>query len=268
MAKDNIFFHTIMWPATMLGLRETWKLADYIKGFHWLTYYGGKFSTSQGRGVFMDQAIKIVPADYWRYYLLSQAPENGDSSFTWELFQAVVNKDLADSLGNLVNRTLKMAAARFGQSIPEGGEPGEPEARLHERCKELVHEYEAHLQEFEFRKATQTLRALWSAGNLYLDERAPWHLIKQDRVATAMVLRTAINFIYLIAIVSWPVIPFTAEKLFDALHLTPDERKQLPVELLSLDMLKAERSFEIPPPLFRKIDDAEVVALSEQYGGV
>ncbi len=268
MAKDNIFFHTIMWPATMLGLRETWKLADYIKGFHWLTYYGGKFSTSQGRGVFMDQAIKIVPADYWRYYLLSQAPENGDSSFTWELFQAVVNKDLADSLGNLVNRTLKMAAARFGQSIPEGGEPGEPEARLRERCQELVHEYETYLQQFEFRKATQTLRALWSAGNLYLDERAPWHLIKQDRVATAMVLRTAINFIYLIAIVSWPVIPFTAEKLFDALHLTPDERKQLPVELLSLDMLKAERSFEIPPPLFRKIDDSEVVALSEQYGGV
>jgi methionyl-tRNA synthetase len=161
-----------------------------------------------------------------------------------------------------------MATSRFGQTIPEGGVPGEPEARLHERCKELVHEYEDYLQQFEFRKATQTLRALWSAGNLYLDERAPWHLIKQDRDATAMVLRTAINFIGLIALASWPVIPFTSEKLFESLHLTPDERKLLPADVLSLDRLQANRSFDVPPPLFRKIDDAEVLALSEQYGGV
>jgi methionyl-tRNA synthetase len=252
----------------MLGLGETWKLADYIKGFDWLTYYGGKFSTSQRRGIFMDQAIKILPADYWRYYLLSQAPENGDSSFTWDLFQAVVNKDLADNLGNFVNRTLKMVASRFSQTIPEGGDPGEPEVRLYERCKELVGEYENYLHQFEFRKAAQTLRALWSVGNLYLDERAPWHLIKQDRVTTAMVLRTAINLVYLFAVASWPVIPFTSEKLFAALHLTTDERKQLPTELLSLDMLQANRSFDVPPPLFRKLDDAEVLALSEQYGGV
>jgi methionyl-tRNA synthetase len=83
-----------------------------------------------------------------------------------------------------------------------------------------------------------------------------------------MVLRTAINFIYLIAIASLPVIPFTSEKLFDALHLTTDERKQLPTELLALDKLQANRPFDVPPPLFRKIDDSEVLALSDQYGGV
>jgi methionyl-tRNA synthetase len=267
MAKDNVFFHTIMWPATMLGLRETWKLADNIKGFHWLTYYGGKFSTSQGRGVFMDQALQIVPADYWRYFLLAHAPENADSSFTWELFQSTVNKDLADSLGNFVNRTLKMTASRFGQSIPEGGEPGEPETKLYHRCAELVREYTDYLRQLEFRKATQTLRALWSAGNLYLDERAPWHLIKQDRPTTAMVLRTAINLIYLFALASWPIIPFTSEQLFDALHLTTGERQLLPTDVLSLDLLQANRLFDVPPPLFRKIDDPEVIALSNKYSG-
>ena len=160
-----------------------------------------------------------------------------------------------------------MTASRFGQSIPEGGDSGEPEERLYQRCKELLHEDEAHLQLLDFRKATQTLRALWSTGNLYLDERAPWHLIKQDRITTAMVLRTAINLIYLFALASWPVIPFTSEKLFEALHLSKDERKQLPADVLSLDILYANRSFDVPPPLFRKIEDTEVHDLSEQYGG-
>ncbi|MEO0542138.1 MAG: methionine--tRNA ligase, partial [Cyanobacteria bacterium P01_A01_bin.105] len=104
MAKDNLPFHTIMWPATILGSREPWKMADYIKGFNWLNYYGGKFSTSSKRGVFLDQALEIAPADYWRYMLMASAPESSDSAFTWELFQNRVNKELADNLGNFVNR--------------------------------------------------------------------------------------------------------------------------------------------------------------------
>ncbi len=75
MAKDNLPFHTIMWPATILGTREPWKMADYIKGFNWLNYYGGKFSTSSKRGVFVDQALDIAAADYWRYMLIASAPE-------------------------------------------------------------------------------------------------------------------------------------------------------------------------------------------------
>ncbi|MEN8445772.1 MAG: methionine--tRNA ligase, partial [Cyanobacteria bacterium J06555_13] len=82
MAKDNLPFHTIMWPATILGTREPWKMADYIKGFNWLNYYGGKFSTSSKRGVFLDQALEIAPADYWRYMLMASAPESSDSAFT------------------------------------------------------------------------------------------------------------------------------------------------------------------------------------------
>jgi methionyl-tRNA synthetase len=86
MAKDNVPFHTVMFPATELGIREPWKKVDYVKAFNWLTYYGGKFSTSQKRGVFTDQALDILPADYWRYFLIANAPESDDSSFTWEHF--------------------------------------------------------------------------------------------------------------------------------------------------------------------------------------
>jgi methionyl-tRNA synthetase len=87
MAKDNVPFHTIGFPSTILGSREPWKLVDYLKSFNWLTYYGGKFSTSHGVGVFMDDALDIMPADVWRYYLMANAPESSDASFTWVIIR-------------------------------------------------------------------------------------------------------------------------------------------------------------------------------------
>ena len=99
---------------------EPWKLVDYIKSFNWLNYEGGKFSTSQGRGVFMDQALDILPSDYWRWWLLSNAPEGSDSDFTWEAFQTGVNKDLADVLGNFVSRVTKFCRSKFGEAGARG----------------------------------------------------------------------------------------------------------------------------------------------------
>ena len=121
MGKDNVPFHTLGFPATIMGAGEPWKMVDYIKSFNYLNYDGGQFSTSQGRGVFMDQALEILPADYWRWWLLSHAPENADSEFTWENFQAGVNKDLADVLGNFVSRVTKFCRAKFGEAVPAGG---------------------------------------------------------------------------------------------------------------------------------------------------
>jgi methionyl-tRNA synthetase len=114
MGKDNVPFHTLSFPATILGSGEPWKLVDYIKSFNYLNYDGGQFSTSRGRGVFMDQALEILPADYWRWWLLSNAPESSDAEFTWENFQANVNKDLADVLGNFVSRITKFCRSKFG----------------------------------------------------------------------------------------------------------------------------------------------------------
>ncbi len=267
MAKDNLPFHTIMWPATILGTREPWKMADYIKGFNWLNYYGGKFSTSSKRGVFLDQALEIAPADYWRYMLMASAPESSDSAFTWEQFQTKVNKELADNFGNFINRILKFTASRFGNELPAGGEPGKAEAELEKTCQEMVAGLRSHLQNMEFRKATEALNALWSAGNQYIDIRAPWTLFKQDKDEAAVVIRTCINLIRLYAIASAPFIPNTAEQLFDALQLTKAERRSTMSDATDLTLLQAGRPFEVPPVLIQKIDDERVAELKAQYGG-
>jgi methionyl-tRNA synthetase len=267
MAKDNLPFHTIVWPATILGTREPWTMADYIKGFNWLTYYGGKFSTSQGRGVFMDDALEILPPDYWRYFLISIAPETDDSDFTWDLFATVVNKDLAGTLGNFVNRTLKLVSSRLGNAIPEGGQWGEHEDALLAQCKDSIQEYRTALRSFEFRKATLALKRLWSHGNVYIDARAPWSLLKDNPDEAALVLRTCINLIRTYAIASSPLIPFTSEALFDALGMTEEERRAGLDDALDLTALKPGRPFEVPPILFRRLEPDEVENYRKQFAG-
>ena len=120
MGKDNVPFHTVGFPVTLFGSQEPWKVVDYVKGLNWMNYYGGKFSTSGNRGIFMDTALELLPADYWRWYLLANAPESDDSNFTWEHFQVTVNHDLADVLGNFVNRIAKFCAAILVSS-PQAG---------------------------------------------------------------------------------------------------------------------------------------------------
>ncbi|MBO4257379.1 methionine--tRNA ligase [Streptomyces griseorubiginosus] len=268
MAKDNVPFHTVMFPATELGVREPWKKVDYVKAFNWLTYYGGKFSTSQKRGVFTDQALEILPADYWRYFLIANAPESDDSSFTWEHFTATVNKDLADTLGNFVNRVLSFSRKRFGDEVPAGGEPGEAERKLGEEIARLLAEYEAQMESLQFRKAAAALRALWSAGNSYLEEKAPWLEIKTDKEGAALTLRTAMNLIHLYAVVSEPFIPATSAAMRQAFTLTDDTATWVTAdEAKSLTSVPAGTPFTVPPVLFAKLTDEDLENYKERFGG-
>ncbi|HEY0104319.1 MAG TPA: methionine--tRNA ligase, partial [Brevundimonas sp.] len=147
MGKDNVAFHTVSFPVTILGSREPWKQVDQLKSFNWLNWYGGKFSTSNKRGVFMDAALELLPADYWRWYLIANAPEGSDTAFTWEQFQSAINRDLADVLGNFVNRILKFNESKFGGVVPAGGDPVTIEDRLYsavsQRLAELTEQMEA-----------------------------------------------------------------------------------------------------------------------------
>ncbi|MFD8301714.1 methionine--tRNA ligase [Streptomyces sp. NPDC059690] len=268
MAKDNVPFHTVMFPATELGVREPWKKVDYVKAFNWLTYYGGKFSTSQKRGVFTDQALEILPADYWRYFLIANAPESDDSSFTWEHFTATVNKDLADTLGNFVNRVLSFSRKRFGDDVPAGGQPGEAETKLGEQIAELLAEYESHMESLQFRKAAAALRALWSAGNSYLEEKAPWLEIKTDKEGAALTLRTAMNLIHLYAVVSEPFIPATSAAMRQAFSLADDTSSWVTAdEARALAAVPAGTPFTVPPVLFAKLTDEDLQAYKERFGG-
>ncbi|HVG48343.1 MAG TPA: methionine--tRNA ligase [Rubellimicrobium sp.] len=266
MGKDNVPFHTLSFPVTIMGSGEDWKLVDYIKSFNYLNYDGGQFSTSQGRGVFMDQALSILPADYWRWWLLSHAPESSDSEFTWENFQTAVNKDLADVLGNFVSRITKFCRSKFGESVPDGGTPGERERQLLDELDQRTRAYEMALDAIEVRKASQELRAIWVLGNEYLQSAAPWTTFKTDPDQAAMQTRLGLGLIRLYAILSRPFIPDAAQQMMDALGSTdwtwPDD-----VEA-ALALTAPGQPFTVPEVTFRKITDEERADWQTRFSGI
>jgi methionyl-tRNA synthetase len=265
MAKDNVPFHTVSFPCTIIGSREPWKLADYIKGFNWLTYYGGKFSTSQGVGVFMDDAIELLPADYWRWYLIANAPESSDASFTWDAFGVAVNKDLNDTLGNFVNRCLTFTTRNVGPAVPAGGEPGEIEAALLAELTERVARYTQHHADKEYRKAANELRAIWAAGNGYWEQAQPWKAIKTDAERAAVIMRTAVNLVRLYGVLSAPIIPDAAAAILAA--VAPDQSLAWPDDVAgAFTRLEAGTPFEVPEVLFRKLTDDELAAWETRFG--
>lgn len=265
MGKDNVPFHTLSFPATIIGSGEPWKLVDYIKSFNYLNYDGGQFSTSQGRGVFMDQALEILPADYWRWWLLSRAPESSDSEFTWDAFQTDVNKDLADVLGNFVSRVTKFCRSKFGEVIPTGGEFGPAEEALIARLQTGLETYQTHMTNMDVRKAASELRALWVAGNEYLQDTAPWSAFKTDPDRAAAIIRLSLNLIRVYAVLSAPFIPTAAARMLKDLGDAPDEWPVTMTE--ALEMLPAGHAFRVPEVLFAKISDDNREAWAEQFSG-
>ena len=267
MGKDNVAFHTVSFPATILGSEEPWKTVDALKSLNWLTWYGGKFSTSQNRGIFMDQALELLPADYWRWHLMANAPESDDASFTLEHFAGVVNKDLADVLGNFVNRITRFCDARFGAEVPAEGSYGEAESALEKELDAKIKSYTANLDVMEFRKAFADLRAIWVAGNEYLQIAAPWTAIKTDRDRAAAAVRCGLNLIALFAALSRPVIPFTADKLFAIFGLDPDAAARWPGSAAeALNRFKGGEAFTLPEVLFAKIEEDQIAAWRAQFG--
>jgi methionyl-tRNA synthetase len=266
MGKDNVPFHTLSFPVTILGSGEPWKLVDYIKGLNYLNYDGGQFSTSRGRGVFMDQALQILPSDYWRWWLLSHAPESSDSEFTWENFQASVNKDLADVLGNFVSRVTKFCRSKFGEVVPEGGTWGAREEALIADLTTRLAGYEGHMEAMEIRKSASELRAIWAAGNEYLQEAAPWSTFKTDPEQAAAQVRMALNLIRFYAVLSSPFIPDASAELMAAMG-TEDTAWPQDVDA-ALGTLPVGHGFKVPEVTFRKITDDERADWQERFSGV
>jgi len=265
MGKDNVPFHTLSFPATIIGSGEPWKLVDYVKSFNFLNYDGGQFSTSQGRGVFMDQALEILPSDYWRWWLLSHAPENSDSEFTWENFQASVNKDLADVLGNFVNRVTKFCRSKWGEAIPSGGGWGPDELALVEKLESGLAAYATQMEAMEVRKSAGELRAIWASGNEYLQSAAPWAIFKEDPTRAATIVRLALNLIRVYAVISAPFIPDAAARMLSAMNtLDADWPDDLQTALAALP---DGHEFSVPDVLFRKISDEEREEWQEKFAG-
>jgi methionyl-tRNA synthetase len=265
MGKDNVPFHTLSFPATIIGSGEPWKRVDYLKSFNYLNYDGGQFSTSRGRGVFMDQALEILPADYWRWWLLSRAPETSDSEFTWDQFQTDCNKDLADVLGNFVSRVTKFCRSKFSEDVPAGGTFGDAETALIADLQTRLGAYEAAMDKIEIRKAASELRAMWAAGNEYLQSAAPWSVFKEHPDQAAAQIRLALNLIRIYAVLSAPFIPTASAKLLSSMNTL---NMDWPTDMAAaVTALPEGHAFTVPDNLFAKITDEQREEWHEKFAG-
>ena len=266
MGKDNVPFHTLSFPSTLMGSGEPWKLVDYIKSFNYLNYDGGQFSTSQGRGIFMDQALDILPSDYWRWWLLTHVPENSDSEFTWDNFQLSINKDLADVLGNFVSRVTKFCRSKFGEEVPETSGFRNIEKELIDELQARINKYQTFLETLEIRKASSELRKIWVLGNEYLQKTEPWAIYKFEPKTSGMIINLSINLIRLYAILSEPFIPDTSQKIMLAVK-SEDWSWPNSVEN-ALQVLPPKHSFNVPDVLFNKITDDERDIMQKKFSGL
>lgn len=265
MGKDNIPYHTISFPATLRGTGEKWTEVSFLKGMNYLNFAGGKFSKSAKRGVFLDQALEEFPADYWRYWLIANAPESDDTSFSFEQFAATINKDLNDVLGNFINRVLKMTVANFGDIVPACGEITDAETELYTLLDATIKTYYTHMDGLEFRKAMADLREILVAGNNYLAKTEPWKVAKTDKTRAGTILYTALNLVRLYAKLLSPIMPATAEQMNGILNI-PNEPIWTPHPMIKeLHTLVQESKINQSEPLFKKIMPEQVEQLRQKY---
>jgi methionyl-tRNA synthetase len=272
MGKDNVYFHTLSFPGTLIGSAEPWKKVTSLKSFNWLTYYGGKFSTSMGVGIFSGDALELLAdipngADYWRYYLLSRAPESDDSEFRWADFQSTVNKDLADVLGNFINRTTTLAQKYFGDELPPSGTLTDADATLIDKVNAGLARLTAAHAGSELRRATEETRALWVLGNEYLAQQEPWQVIKTDKARAATILHVALQLMPFYAAIAAPLIPLSCARITARFGLQPTDKT--PLAWPATFAVQANLAYRPTTPLgilFPKIADEQIAAWEARFG--
>jgi methionyl-tRNA synthetase len=264
LAKDNVPFHAITFPATLLGSRLPLHTADVVKGVNWLLHEGGKFSTSRRRGVFLDQALGIATTDQWRWWLAANCPESADTDFTFRRFADGVNSDLADKLGNLVSRVLGLVATRCSGSVPDGKD-GEAEHDLQKALRSRLEALEDAHRSIDLRRAADAVRAIWDLSNAYVAAQAPWTLLKTDPERAAAVLRTAVGLVRVSAAVAHPFVPALSGRILGLLGedavpawtTDPDEALSLCCGVV----------IGKPAPLVVKLDDSWVDEQTQRFSG-
>lgn len=264
MGKDNVPFHTLSFPVTIMGSGEPWKLVDYIKSFNFLNYDGGQFSTSLGRGIFMDKALELLPPDHWRWWLLSHAPEYSDSEFTWDDFVTNTNKDLADVLGNFVRRITTFAAKHFNSEVPEH-EFGEAEINFVNHLENSIRQYERQMDAIEIRKAARELRSIWTTGNEFLQSTEPWKMVREDKNKAAASVALCLNLVRVFAILSQPFVPSFSTSTLNDLNCSNSDWPENVGD--SLKVLKAGHRFNVPEVAFQKISTSQRDQWKEQFSG-
>lgn len=206
MGKDNIPFHTVIFPATLIASGRPWLRMHHISTTEYLNYEEGKFSKSRGTGVFGDSVQETgIPVCVLRYYLLATRPEASDSAFRWDDLAAKNNNELLANLGNFVNRATTFTKAKFGGLVPEHqGLGGDAERKLVREVNESLKQYHAALENVSLREGLRIAMVLSRLGNAYLQDAAPWKSIKLDPPAAATCCAVALNLCRLLAVVFEP----------------------------------------------------------------
>ena len=214
----------------------------------------------------MDQALELLPSDYWRWWLLSNAPETSDSDFTWESFQNGVNKDLSDVLGNFVSRITKFTNSKFGDEIPELTKFNNNQVIVINELSEKVSSLSNHMSNVEIRKACAELRNIWTIGNEYLQTAEPWKIYKENPIEAGSIINFSFNLIYLYSIISEPFIPDTCDRIIEDLGFP--KGSTWPEDLDSfLQTVKGGQKFNVPENLFQKISDEERETFAAKFSG-
>lgn len=221
MGKDNVPFHTVVFPSSELATKDKWTMLHHISTTEYMQYENQKFSKSRGVGVFGNHAEETgVPTSVWRYYLLSNRPETGDSMFTWSSFIQANNSELLANLGNLVNRVVKYANAKYEGVVPEYDVSGPEEQNLIKDVNDILKSYNESLEAVKLSRGLKLAMEISAKGNQYLQEnKIDNKLFLENRARCDVVVSTALNLIYLLSSVFYPYLPETSEAILRQLNL-------------------------------------------------
>ena len=225
IGKDNVAYHSVIFAGTQIGTQDTWTQLHHLATTEYLTYEGEKFSKSRGIGVFGDSAQKTgVPSDVWRYYLLSNRPETGDSEFNWDSFIRANNNLLLKNLGNLVSRVVKFVNSKHCNGIvPNYTDYHEPSFEAwKEEINTLLTQYIQNLDAVKLRAAISTVLHVSQRGNIFLQSNTLDNkLAEKEPSKCAAVVGLAVNLIHLLASIIAPYMPDTAKSINTQLRADP-----------------------------------------------
>jgi methionyl-tRNA synthetase len=266
MGKDNVQFHSIVFPSSQLGTKQNWTKVHKISATEYLNYENGKFSKSRGVGVFGHNAKDTgIDPDIWRFYLLSRRPETADSEFKWEEFIDANNNELLKNIGNYCNRVLKFCQAKLDSKVPEAKYTDETIDTHKAQSNQVLASYLEHLEATKLRAGIADILELSSLGNKFLQSnKLDGRLLTEEPERCASVISIAINHVLLIANVLSPYMPGTSELIFKQLGLEPT--LTIP-EKWDFNMVPAGHTIGTPSPLFSIIPAAKLEEWRDLYGG-
>jgi len=261
IGKDNIIFHLIIFPGLLMAYNvdkkkgEKLVLPYNVSSTEWLLFENEKFSKSRGVGIYIDEALQLAPLDYWRFNLLYNRPETSDTSFLWSEFENTI-KTLNDTIGNFIHRTLTFINKQFNSKIPEKQDYDEIDKSLVDRINSISLEIGESMLNFKIRKALRDIVNFAREGNVYLNEKAPWHLIKKDKKAAGHVFNICCQVVYALAILLEPFIPDTSGKILSYLNL--NNVQEYSWDSINENSVRAGLRIKKPEPLFQKLDIEEI----------